>query len=74
MLKSELAKKPNSCKELLESLIEQRDVDGVLYDLRQIAVDKRAAADAENANPAEVKYWQGVVELLCDMEEKLMAL
>ena len=57
----------------LEEIVQRLDMDGALYELRQIAVRKRDEAD-QGTNGAEKRYWQAIVSLLCDTCEKAEAI
>lgn len=63
-------KKPDEIQAALENAVEKCDMDGVLYRLREIAVKKRDEAENDDFD-AEEKYWQTVITILIDAEERV---
>lgn len=60
-------------KRNLAMAVEALDMDGVLYELVQIAIRSRDAADA-GSNPEHKKHTQAVVEILIECQQKLEAI
>lgn len=57
----------------LLKLLEKRDLDGLIYDLTEIAYQKRDDQDdlGKEMNRAERNYWQKVGGILANLQEEL---
>jgi hypothetical protein len=68
-----MAKKINPMERFdseIEKIVDALDMDGILYRLYQLCVRRRDKSDEEGTNPAESKYWQKMLSILSDAQEK----
>lgn len=56
----------------VRAAVDEMGMDGVIYRLAKVAVEKRDEADkAVPKNPAECRYWQQLVVMLNDFSNKV---
>lgn len=71
-------KEAESSRDVLAALMKMRDLDGLLYDLRELVVSIRnteeEAVSKGKGNPAEADYWRRAYNILDDASSLVEAL